>query len=115
MQYGAMQELTLMTKSGVFHQAGITFVQPGVWTPNLAVEPKASVDYASCVYTTLAGPAGGAIEQFGELVERANGLVTKDGADPVVAWYIHSGTELLTAEQIKSVVGPDTSVTKLND
>lgn len=115
MQYGAMQELTLMTKSGVFHQAGITFVQPGVWTPHLAEKPKASVDNAPCMYTTFASPAGGPIEQFGELVDRANGLVTKDGTDPVVGWYIHSGNELLTTEQIQSVVGPHIPVTKLND
>lgn len=115
MQYGAMQELTLMTKSGVFHQAGIKFQQPGVWTPHLAEKSKTLVDNASCMYTTLAGPAGGPIEQFRELVERANGLVTKNGTDPVVGWYIHSGTELLTTEEIQSVVGPDITVTKLND
>lgn len=115
MQYGAMQELTLVTRSGVFHQAGITFVQPGVWTPHLAVEPKAAVDYAPCMYTTLASPEGGPIEQFVELVERANGLVTKDGTDQIVRWYIHSGNELLTAEQIQSVVGAHIEVKKLND
>lgn len=115
MEYGAMQELTLMTKSGVFHQAGITFVQPGVWTPHLAEEPKGVVENAPCMYTTLAGPAGGPMEQFVELVERAKGLVTQDGADPIVCWYIHSGYELLTAEQIQSVVGPLVEVKKLND
>ncbi|QXG29545.1 hypothetical protein [Pseudomonas viridiflava] len=110
-----MQELTLVTKSGVFHQAGITYVQSDIWTPHLSEKPKASVYYASCMYTTLASPDGGPLMQFVELVERANGLVTKNGSDPVVGWYIHSGNEMLTTEQIQSVVDPSVAVKKLDD
>lgn len=116
MQFPSMQEFTLVTKSGVYHQAGVTLQEPGVWTPHLAVKPKASQDYASCTYTTLAGRGDGdAYEQFKELVVRADGLVTKDGKDPVVGWFIHNGPTLLSVEQIQKAVGQTVEVTQLND
>ncbi|WP_024617086.1 hypothetical protein [Pseudomonas kilonensis] len=116
MQFPSMQEFTLVTKSGAYHQAGVTLQQPGVWTPHLAEKPKASQDYASCMYTTLAGRGDGdAYEQFKELVERADGLVTQNGEDPVVGWFIHTGPTLLSIEQIQKAIGQTVEVTQLND
>ncbi|MCF5715445.1 hypothetical protein ABNM01_23975 [Pseudomonas syringae] len=71
---------------------------------------------SAATYTTLAGRGNGdAYEQFKELVERADGLVTQDGQDPVVGWFIHTGPTLLSIDQIQNVVGHTVEVTQLND
>lgn len=116
MQFPSTQEFTLVTRSGVYHQAGITCHEPGVWSPLLAEKPKESQEYASCMYTTLAGRGdGAALEQFEELLERANSLVTKKGQDPITAWFVHSGPVLLSLDQIQKAVGSAVDVTQLDD
>lgn len=115
MQIGYIQELTLKTQSGVYHQAGIEYLEPGSHTPQLAVKAKAAVENSAVMYTRLAAPVGGPVAQFAELLERANGLVTKAGQDPIVEWFMHSGEELITQAEIQRAVGPSVKVTKLDD
>lgn len=113
MQYGQTQELTLVTREGVFHQAGISHMGPATWCPQLAEKAKPSAEYAPVFYTRLVSPPGGAEECLNELIEQANLRITSKGNDPIVGLVIHTSktehpgvAEYLTEAQIKKLVGP---------
>ncbi|WP_262287566.1 hypothetical protein [Pseudomonas aeruginosa] len=116
MQYGATQEFTLETASGVFHQAGIQIMGADTWCPLLAEKAKLTVENTAVFYTRLAGPDGGPTEQLRELLERSLALICSDGADPVIRVHLHRGEyQALDAAGFQAVVGSGVAVVELND
>jgi hypothetical protein len=118
MLYGRTQEFTLVTKSGVFHQAGICEMGPGIWCPQLAEKAKPAEDYDSVFYTRLASPEGGKNECFHELLAQADRRITTSGADPVVRIVMHTSDKeypgvayYVTEAEVKALVGAHIDVT----